>query len=250
LNSHDIQGGAGNSDEQAAQRPYEPVFNLPTVIIVLVALCVGLHVMRAHFLGPEGNYEMLVRFAFVPARYSGDYPFDVYWLASPVTYAFLHGGYAHLIVNMIWLAAFGSPLANRLGGARFLLFWLLTALGAVALHYVLHSADAVPLVGASGAISGMMGAAARFAFRIDRRRQKPAFAGRVLSIPQVLASRPAVTFLAVWFAINLVIGLGFGAPGMSARVAWEAHIGGFVVGFFAIRLIDRPLPPPQPRQDA
>jgi membrane associated rhomboid family serine protease len=233
-------------DENRVEAPpprYEPVFNLPPVIVLLIAVCVGVHVLSFEIFDLTAYIRLLENFAFVPARYSGAFPFTLAWLTTPVTYSFLHGDYAHLIINMIWLAAFGSPLANRIGAARFLLFWLLTALGAVALHYVLHASEDVPLVGASGAISGMMGAAARFAFRIDRRRARPAFAGRVLSIPQVLSSRPAVTFLVVWFAINLVTGLGFGASGMSAQIAWEAHIGGFLVGFFLIRPLDRPLPP-------
>lgn len=231
-----------DAPEEAPAR-YEPVFNLPSIIVAIIAVCVGIHVVSFHLLSIPAYVWLLENFAFIPARYSGEYGFTLAWLVSPVSYSFLHGGYAHLIINMIWLAAFGSPLANRIGNARFAFFCLMTALGAVALHYVLHSSEPVPLVGASGAISGMMGAAARFAFRIDRSRAKPAFAGSVLSLPQVLSSRPAVTFLIVWFAINLVTGLGFGTPGMTAQIAWEAHIGGFLVGFFLIRLIDRPLPP-------
>jgi membrane associated rhomboid family serine protease len=96
----------------------------------------------------------------------------------------------------------------------------------------------MPLVGASGAISGMMGAAARFGFRIDRDEGQPAFAGPILSIPAVFASRMAVTFLGVWLAVNLAMGLGFGAPDEGA-IAWEAHIGGFLAGFLLVRVFDR-----------
>ena len=148
---------------------------------------------------------------------------------------------------MVWLAAFGSPLANRIGTARFLAFWLFTSLAAVALHYVLHMDDASPLVGAAGAISGMMGAAARFGFRIDRQEGKAAFAGHILSIPAVFRSRAAVTFLAVWMVVNLVMGLGVGVPGGDGRIAWEAHIGGFLAGFLLVRPFDRAPPPAQAR---
>ena len=234
---------AGETGAEIDAPRREPAFNLPGIVVAIIAACVAVHLVSFHLLDLAAYLRLLENFAFIPARYSGAYPFDWTWVVSPLSYSLMHGGYAHLIVNMIWLAAFGSPLANRIGTGRFLLFWALTSLGAVALHYVLHAFAAVPLVGASGAISGMMGAAARFAFRIDRRRKKPAFAGPVLSVPQVLSSRPAVTFLVVWFAINLVTGLGFGTSGMSAQIAWEAHIGGFLVGFLAVRLFDRPLPP-------
>ena len=119
-------------------------------------------------LDADQDFELLVYAAFIPIRYSGQFPLDLYAFTSPVTYSLLHGGWAHLAINMIWLAAFGSPLANRLGAARFVLFWVATSIAAAALHYVLHMTDQSPLVGASGAISGMMGAAARFGFRIDR----------------------------------------------------------------------------------
>lgn len=217
----------------------EPVFNLPPVVVGLIAVCVGLHIVRFHVLTDMQDYWVLVRFAFIPLVYSGLYPIDVYALAAPVTYAFLHGGLAHVAVNMIWLAAFGSPLANRIGTVRFLAFWVATSLAAVGLHYALHPVDPTPLVGASGAISGMMGAAARFGFRVDRSTGRAAFSGPVLPILAVFRSRAAVTFLIVWLAINFLMAFGFGASDDGGRIAWEAHIGGFLLGFLAVRLFDR-----------
>jgi membrane associated rhomboid family serine protease len=178
--------------------------------------------------------------AFIPIRYSGEFPLDLYAFTSPVTYSLLHGGWAHLAINMIWLAAFGSPLANRLGAARFVLFWVATSVAAAAMHYLLHMTGQSPLVGASGAISGMMGAAARFGFRIDRVSGQSAFGGPVLPISTVLRSRGVVAFLAVWMIVNLATGLlSYGGPGIESQIAWEAHIGGFLVGFFWISRFDR-----------
>lgn len=224
---------------EAIEPRREPVFNLPAIVIVLIGACVIIHVVRATLLSQDADLSLLLRFAFWPIRYSGGYDLDIYAFVSPVSYSLLHGGVAHLVVNMIWLAAFGSPLAARIGALRFVLFWIATTLGAVALHYVLHSDSIVPLVGASGAISGMMGAAARFAFRIDRTSGRGAFAGAPLSIPQVLTNRQTLTFLAVWMVVSFVAGFGLGTPGMDSQIAWEAHIGGFVVGFFGLRLFDR-----------
>lgn len=216
----------------------EPVLNLPGVVVALAAACIGLHLVRGWLLSDEQDFALILRFAFIPLRYTGGYTVDAWFFTGPWSYAFLHGGIAHLAVNMIWLAAFGSPLANRIGAARFLLFWLATSLAAVALHFVLHPYDQSPLVGASGAISGMMGAAARFGFRIGRQEGRAAFAGPVLSIPAVFRSRAAVTFLAVWMVVNLLMGIGFGAPD-GGGIAWEAHIGGFLAGFLFVRLFDR-----------
>lgn len=225
--------------QEPATPPREPMFNLPVVVVALIVVCAAIHLVRVYLLTSRQDLDLLVYAAFIPVRYSGQFALDISAFTSPFTYAFLHGSIAHLAVNMIWLAAFGSPLANRLGVARFLLFWALTSLAAAGLHYVLHSLDQAPLVGASGAISGMMGAAARFAFRIDRSAGKPMFAGTPLPIKLVFRSRATMTFLGVWMVINLVTGLvGFGSMGGDS-IAWEAHIGGFLAGFFGIGAIDR-----------
>jgi len=90
-----------------------------------------------------------------------------------------------------------------------------------------------------------MGAAARFGFRTDRSAGKAAFAGPVLPIAIVLRSRGVVIFLAMWMIINLATGLLGFAPGIDGQIAWEAHIGGFVAGFFGLRWFDRRWRPPE-----
>lgn len=221
----------GTRDEEPRER--QPVFNVPAVVVALIAACVAIHIARLYVLTIDQDLWLLLRAAFIPIRYSGQFDIDVYAFTTPFTYAFLHGSLMHLAINMIWLAAFGSPLANRLGVGRFLLFWAVTGVAAAATHYLLHMVDQSPLVGASGAISGMMGAAARFGFRANRAAGRSAFDGPLLPAKVALRLRPVVTFLTVWMAINLVtglVGLGAGAD----RIAWEAHVGGFVVGFFGI----------------
>jgi len=217
-----------------APAPREPMLNLPGVVLALAGICVAVHVVRVYLLDMEQDIAVLVRAAFIPIRYTGAFDLDFYAFSSPFTYAFLHGGWAHLAINMVWLAAFGSPLANRLGAVRFVLFWAVTGLAAAALHFAVHPYDQAPLVGASGAISGMMGAAARFGFRIDRRDGRAAFLGAPMPIGQVLRSRGVMTFLGIWMAVNLITGLVGFAPGVDDQIAWEAHVGGFVAGFFGI----------------
>lgn len=212
----------------------EPVFNIPGIVLLLIAVCVLVHAVRVYGLSVDQDIDLLLRAAFIPVRYSGIFDIDVYAFTTPFTYAFLHGDIAHLLINMVWLAAFGSPLANRLGTLRFAIFWAVTALAAAALHWALHPLDQAPLIGASGAISGMMGAAARFAFQMERRDGRAAFAGPALPIGVVVRSRSVMTFLAVWMVVNLVTGLLGVGPGSDATIAWEAHIGGFVAGFFGI----------------
>lgn len=218
-----------------APRRSEPAFNIPSIILALLALMAAIHGLREFVLTRDQDIALLLRAAYIPARYSLDGGLDLYAFTSPVTYSLLHGSWAHLLVNSVWLAAFGSPLAVRLGNARFLAFWLVTSLAAVALHHVFHAGEMIPVIGASGAISGMMGAAARFGFGMSAAGRRRSFAGRLLTFREVLASRTVLTFLGVWFAINLVTGLGFaGGP----SIAWEAHVGGFLAGFLLIGLFD------------
>lgn len=217
-------------------RHREPIFNVPRIVLVFVALCVGIHLVRAYLLTEAQDFELIVAAAFIPARYSGQYLLEVWAFTSPLTYSLLHGGIAHLGVNMVWLAAFGSPLANRIGAVRFALFWAATAIAAALMHYILHMDSHIPLVGASGAISGMMGAAARFGFRIDRRAGYPVFAGPALPVAETLRMRGVLAFLAVWMVVNLAMGLAGGVPGVDGAIAWEAHVGGFLAGFFGIGL--------------
>lgn len=222
--------GEPPADEKPAR---QPVLNLPGVVAALIGVCVAVHILLVYVLDPETAEWVFVRTAFFPLLYSGQFHPDVFFVTAPLTYSLLHASILHIAINMIWLAAFGSPLANRIGVVRFLLFWAATAVAAAALHYVFHRYDPTPMVGASGAISGMMGAAARFGFRIDRTNDRAAFSGPALPVFVVLRMRPVLTFLAVWMAINLATGLIGLVPGES-NIAWEAHVGGFLAGFFGV----------------
>jgi len=223
--------------EPAAEPQREPIFNISPIVLAAMALCAIVHIVRVYVLTADQDIDLLVRTAFIPIRYSGQLPLDIYAFTSTITYAFLHLGWDHLVVNMVFLAAFGSPLANRLGALRFAVFWVSTGLGSVAIFYLMHRFDQAPVVGASGAISGMMGAAARFGFRINRSSGRPAFAGAPMPIGKVLRSRTVLTFLGVWMIVNLVTGLVGLAPGEPIQIAWEAHLGGFLTGFLATWLL-------------
>lgn len=224
----------------------EPVFTMPTSVIVMIALLAIVHALRST-LSYHADLEVLAWFAFIPARYTSE------WAILPggvgadiwtfVTYALLHGSTMHIITNGIWLLAFGSAVARRFGGVRFWLFSAAAAAGGAAVHLAAHPGDAIPVVGASAAIAGQMAAAARFVFEPggplvfrasagDARFQRPA-----QSLVATLSNRQALAFILIFLAINIAFGLG-GAVNLAAPIAWEAHIGGFMVGLFAFRLFD------------
>ncbi len=242
------------------------------------AIAIVLALALVHFLrqalDPETDFRLLAELAFTPANFSASFASDDIWRAArqavergeasseevalliglsprwwtPLTYSFLHGGFTHIAINGVWLLAFGTAVCRRFGSLRFLLFYVFAAiLGALA-FFVAHPVGLQPVVGASAAISGAMGAAVRFAFapggplgggfappRDLRVYRQPAPPLRAL-----LRDRRTMTFVALWFIANFLFGAVAPAGGDGASVAWEAHIGGFLAGFFGFRLFDRP----------
>jgi membrane associated rhomboid family serine protease len=225
----------------------QPIFNMPPAITGLLGLLVA--VCAAQTWWPAANEWLVLNLAFIPARFtqpdSGLFGGQAgVW--TFVTYAFLHGGWIHLATNGLWLAAFGSPLARRFGTGRFLLFSAVGAVGGAIAHFAAFFGDVTPMVGASAAISAHMAGVSRFAFQpggalSGRRFGRPDDLVPALSIMAMLRERRVLTFLGVWFGINLLFGVfggaAFGAPG---AVAWQAHIGGFAAGLLLFPLFDPP----------
>jgi membrane associated rhomboid family serine protease len=250
----------------------EPIFNIPAVVLALLALMVFVHVARL-LTSPESDLRLLATFGFVPARFGflfdqravldqltriahgsefegqlGEF-FLTYAAPSklwftPLSYAFLHGDWTHLIFNGVWLAAFGSPVARRFGAPRFLLLGAIGAAVGAFFFLAFHIAELAPMIGASAAVSAYMGAAARFVFQPGAFFRGPlASAGEppLASLPEMLANRQTLAFVGFWFVSNLLVGLGGGA-GMglsSGPIAWEAHIGGFTAGLLLAPLFDQ-----------
>jgi membrane associated rhomboid family serine protease len=252
----------------------QPVFNLPGVILALLAACIAVQLAR-EFVSPQTDAWIVTTFGFIPARFSRHFApgglaeavvrqitagmpeSTVRWFLgqggwpwwSPVSYIFLHGDWMHLGLNGLWLAAFGSAVARRFGPLRFLALFLLSGIAGAAAFILVHPYGLTPVVGASAAISGAVAAAMRFAFEPGA----PLGPGRSLAIgsdsayyvpalplARVLRDGRALTFLLTWFGCNILFG-AFATPlGVGdVTVAWEAHIGGFLAGLFAFSLFDR-----------
>ncbi len=228
-------------------RASEPMFNVPPAVLGLAAAIVAAHLIAVFFFAQ--NYDVLISwFAFVPARYDaalanlygyGGAPLTDY--TSFITYAFMHGDFTHLAMNTIWLLAMGSAVAQRIGGLRFLAFFFAATIAGAALHLMVHPGAVIPVIGASAGVSGLMAAAMRilFAPRGFVRRED----GRLQIVSGALPSlgdRRVLMIAGVWVVMNLIIGL-FGMVSMGGTViaiAWEAHVGGFLVGLSAFRLFD------------
>ena len=262
-------------------RRREPMFNAPGVVLALIVTLVGVYAAFAW--APVAVQDAVVRsFAFVPGRLTiSIWPQRLLELLSRVnsdpaalqqarairelhvlsggakpwtllTYAFLHGSWTHVLLNCVWLVAFGPPIARRFGSARFLLFMAITAIFSALAHWASASMDFSPLIGASGADSGLMGAATRFMFQPGAPLGPSGRVGEpeIESIPAaslrgVLADRRAMIFLFIWLLTNFVFGAGAQTFGFSDMpVAWVAHLGGFFSGLLLFPLFDRPFQAP------
>ena len=238
----------------------EPLFNIPPVIVAVLAVLALIHAVRAYVLTSDQDLELLFALAFIPARYDtslvvgGALPggFGAQ-LWTFVTYSLIHADWTHFGVNAVWLLPFGSAVARRFGALRFLAFFAVTAAAGAALHLATHAGEQVPVIGASAAISGTMAAAMRFAFQrggpLSFWRESDAAAYRVPAIPLtgVLRDARVLIFLGVWSGINIVFGYGsLPITGSDQPVAWQAHIGGFLAGLLLFSWFDpapRDLPP-------
>jgi len=242
----------------------EPLFNIPPVVIAVLAMLALVHGVRVWLLSDEQN--ILITFAFLPARYDtslllggtvpGGFGAEIWTF---VTYSLIHADWTHYGVNAVWLLPFGSAVARRFGALRFLAFFAVTAAAGAALHLATHAGEQFPMVGASASISGLMAAAMRFAFQrggplgmFRGGEDERAYCVPAIPLTGVLSDKRVLVFLAAWFGINLIFGVGggFGSlpiTGSEQPVAWQAHIGGFLAGLLLFSWFDPA--PDQPKYD-
>jgi membrane associated rhomboid family serine protease len=230
----------------------EPILTLPAALTTYIVLIAVIH-LRV-LLPPEVENWTIDVFGFIPKRYDStllDYTFPggagaKVW--TFVTYSLLHANLSHIGFNVLWLLPFGSALARRFGAIRFFIFMAVTAAAGALAHLVTHEHAVAPMIGASASVSGTMAAAIRFAFVkgsfLSFSRGDADLAARVpaLSLSRALRNRRVLAFLAVWFGVNILFGVGSIAIGIDgASVAWQAHIGGFFAGLVLFSLFD-PVP--------
>ncbi|GAB4288330.1 MAG: rhomboid family intramembrane serine protease [Coriobacteriia bacterium] len=205
-----------------------PTQRFPIVTVLLVVANVLVFVWEST-LSPAQLQALADTWAVVPSRLLAD-PFSAREAATVVAAMFLHGGWLHVLGNMLYLWIFGNNIEDRLGHVGFIGFYLASGVAATAAQVAMAPATDVPLLGASGAVAGVLGAYALL---------YPGAA--VLTLIPIffffeIARLPALLVIGVWFIVQLGNGLGSLSPefAQTGGVAWFAHIGGFLAGLALI----------------
>ncbi len=204
----------------------------PVITLSIIGLCALVFLWQLS-LSPEGGRAAVYALGFIPAVLSGnvELPPQLVWVPSSLTVftsMFLHGGFLHLAGNMLYLWIFADNVEDSMGHGRFILFYALCGVAAALAQAAPELGSTIPMIGASGAVSGILGA---YVLLYPHARI-------LVVVPLVVIlytlRLPAIIVLGIWFAIQLMSSLA--APAVGGGVAFRAHLGGFIAGVLLIRL--------------
>ena len=196
------------------------LFPYITYTLITINTLIFLTFTYLSFLNPNTN--LFYTFGFIPNSFN---------LFSILSSMFIHGGFGHILSNMWFLYIFGDNIESILGHIKFLLFYILCGFGAAFAQYIINPNSPIPMIGASGAIAGVLGA-----YMISFPKAKVhVFAFIIIFITTLIV--PAKIVLGVWFFIQLSSGLNSLGIDTNGGVAWFAHIGGFIAGVGSIKYI-------------
>ena len=215
-------------------KDYNPTQRFPVITVVFIALNILIFFYQVS--SPEGLQYHVFRMGAIPFEITHFTTLtEIPRLFPPLTLftsMFLHGGLFHLLGNMLYLWIFGNNIEDYLGPIRFIFFYAISGLGASLMHIVFNPTSKIPMIGASGAIAGILGA---YLVLFPNARVKTLVFIWIVPVP-------AAFLLLIWF-FGQIMNIG-----MSGGVAWFAHIGGFLIGLFLIgyyRQKQRTAPPQQ-----
>jgi membrane associated rhomboid family serine protease len=244
------------SDNRAAR---EPVFNAPLIVVLLAASFVLVHLALTN-LDTVTRQWWTVALGVLPARFGTLYsqiPGEPYAIVTSfLSHAFVHGDWLHLAINTGIFLAIGTALARRMGALRFLALFAVSAIAGVAVYLAVtvlfRDLNAVAvLVGASGAVSGLFaamirclpGANAILSRGLARDLSEAMTVAPRLSIAAAFQDPSARSMIMGWLVLNALMGVFGWVLADGATIAWDAHLGGFLVGLLGFALFDRPQRP-------
>jgi membrane associated rhomboid family serine protease len=216
-------------------RDTNPSRTIPIVNYILIAANLVVFLFE---LSLDADLEKFIyNFGVVPASIMNDFnmmSIGVGTIFPFISSMFLHGGWMHLIGNMLFLYIFGDNIEDKFGHIRYFFFYILAGVSAAVLQTIMFPESTVPMVGASGAIAGVLGA---YVFLFPR--------AKVVTLIPIfilfqIVELPAFLFLGIWFAMQIFSGifsLGIGAD--AGGIAWWAHIGGFLAGIIMLPFLKK-----------
>lgn len=197
----------------------EPLLNLPPATQIMLFSLLAIHIVVAILLPDDIKGWVYLNLGFVPDHFTGQGAFTPLDIITPFTHMLLHGSWLHIGMNAVMLLAFGSGIERWLGASRMALVFLISGLIGGVVHFALNLESVYPVIGASGGLSGLFAAAL-----IMLQRQGMA-QGKYGIWP----------FIGIYIAISIGLGM-LGSPD-GHQIAWAAHVGGFLGGFAALKVI-------------
>ena len=209
-------------------RDINPTRRVPYVTYAFIAINIAMFVYMYIDLTPTQNQAFVQQHGVIPYYLLSGYGPA---LSTPITSMFMHGSLGHLMSNMWFLHVFGDNIEDTLGRARYVAFYFITGIVAVLAHALIQPSSQLPLVGASGAISGVLGAYVLLYPRAKVVTFVPIF---------FFFELPAFIFILLWFGLQVVSGYGSLSSTETAGIAFFAHVGGFLAGLGFVALGGRP----------
>lgn len=238
--------GQPPANRQAPAR--EPVFLLPGDVTAVIGVLAAIHLASTLVLNQAGQLQLVFWFAFQPLRIIAgldDMALAVPLIWTPFSHALLHAGWEHLLVNAAWFAIFATPVSRRYGAGPMLAIFFVSAAAGAALFAATTLYSGSYLIGASGGVAGLTGAAVRFIFQPVLVAQHPetgervALGRRLATFGDLLRDNRARFFILIWVLLNAAVPLLPLVTGMQMSVAWQAHLGGFFAGILIVGLFER-----------
>jgi membrane associated rhomboid family serine protease len=224
------------------------VFLLPGDVTAVIGVLVAIHLAATLVLNQSGQLQLVFWFAFQPLRIVAgldDISLAIPLIWTPFTHALLHAGWEHLLVNAAWFAIFATPVSRRYGAGPMLAIFFVSAAAGAALFAATTLYSGSYLVGASGGVAGLTGAAVRFIFQPVIVAQNPETGERVVvgrrlaGFGDLMRDNRARLFILIWVLLNAAVPLLPLVTGMQMSVAWQAHLGGFFAGILIVGLFER-----------
>jgi len=217
-------------------RDENPSSTFPIVNIFLIISNISIFIYLNYFIPGETN-QFFLKLGFIPFEFTHFKDIGPENLVTvPLTIftaMFIHGGWIHLLSNMLYLWIFGDNVEDLLGHVKYLFFYLVCGIAATGLHFFVNTSSKIPTVGASGAIAGVLGA---YLFLFPKARVKTLL---ILFIFIHIISIPAIIILGLWIIMQILSAyIEYGAK-TGAGIAWFAHIGGFAAGLVLIILMKK-----------